>query len=400
MFKGNWEIMREDSLYSSLINICGSRNVSNDTNELIEFSKDMSFYEGKVPKFIVYPSKTNQIEKVVKLANELKFSIVPVSSKSRFKHHGDTLPRKDNSIILNLSKMNKILSIDRKNRVAMVEPGVTFGELIAKLKEKGLRLLTPLNPTASKSVLTAALEREPITIPRYHWDSSDPLLCTEVVFGTGDLFRTGTAAGPGTIKQQQKMGHTQVNPMGPTQFSPYRVIQGAQGSLGVVSWATLKLELLPSIQKVFHYQSNDIQGLLDLQYKLLKYRMCDELFILNNINLACLLKKKQQEISNLAKNLAKWNLIYVISGKGSLAEDKISYLEQDIDDIRTEISSNFAKGEISDTKIIRFLNEPCEKPWKLRLTGAFQDIFFLTTYEKIPKFISLIETSINKEFGI
>ena len=246
-------IMNSDEFLQNLTKICGSQNVSQDPKDLKEYSKDLSFLKGKSPICIVWPSNSQDVTKIVKLANDLKFYIIPVSLNSKFKHHGDSLPKKDNSIILNLSRMNKVLSIDRKNRVVMVEPGVSFGQLVPILKKKGLRLLLPLNPTASRSVLATALEREPITIPRYHWDSSDPLLCTEVVFGTGDLFRTGTAAGPGTIKQQQKMGQAQVNPMGPTQFSPFRIIQGAQGSLGVVTWATLKLEYLPSTQKVYHF---------------------------------------------------------------------------------------------------------------------------------------------------
>jgi hypothetical protein len=222
------------------------------------------------------------------------------------------------------------------------------------------------------------------------------------VFGTGDLFRTGTAAGPGTIKQQQKMGQAQVNPMGPTQFSPFRVIQGAQGSLGVVTWATLKLELLPSTQKIYHLQSDNIQDILDLQYELLKYRLCDELFILNDINLACLLKKSHQEISKLVEDLKKWNLIFIISGRGTLAKDKISYLKGDIDDIKVELGLNFSEPnvEITDKEILHFLNEPCEKPWRMRLKGAYQDIFFLTSFEKIPAFISLIETKFEKDIGI
>jgi len=394
--------MINDNFLQNLAKICGSRNISQDPKDLKEYSKDLSFIKGKSPFCIVWPSKSQDVVKIVKLANDLKFNLIPVSSDPNFKHHGDSLPKRDNCIILNLSKMNKVLSIDRKNRVVMVEPGVTFDQLIPILKKKGLRLLLPLNPTSSRSVLSTALEREPITIPRYHWDSSDPLLCTEVVFGTGDLFRTGTAAGPGTIKQQQKMGQAQVNPMGPTQFSPYRVIQGAQGSLGVVTWATLKLELLPSTQKVYHLQSDDLQDLLDFQYELLKYRLCDELFILNNINLACLLKQNLQEITELVGSLKKWNLIFIISGKGPLAEDKISYLEGDIEEIRTEIGINLSernKGTF-DEEILRFLNEPCQKPWRMRLRGTYQDILFLTSFGKIPKFISLIETNYKKDLGI
>jgi hypothetical protein len=394
--------MNKDDFLQNITKICGPKNISQDPVELREYSKDLSLLKGKSPVCIAWPSNSQDVEDIVNLANELNFYLIPVSSNSKFKQHENSIPKKDNSIILNLSNMNKILSIDRKNRVVMVEPGVTFGDLIPKLKEKGLRLLLPLHPRASRSVLSTALEREPITIPRYHWDSSDPLLCTEVVFGTGDLFRTGTAAGPGTIKQQQKMGQAQVNPMGPTQFSPFRVIQGAQGSLGVVTWVSLKLELRPSTQKVYHFQSDNIQDLLDLQYELLKFRLCDELFILNNLNLGCLLKQNQQEISELVGTLKKWNLIYIISGRGPLAKDRISYLEGDIDKIRTDLGINFSESntEISDKEILYFLNEPCEKPWRMRFTGAYQDIFFLTSFEKIPKFISLIDAKYKKDFGI
>jgi FAD/FMN-containing dehydrogenase len=190
--------------------------------------------------------------------------------------------------------------------------------------------------------------------------------------------------------------------MGPTQFSPYRIIQGAQGSLGVVTWATLKLELLPSTQKVYHFQSDNIQDLLDLQYELLKFRLCDEVFILNNLNLGCLLKQNQQEISELAGTIKKWNLIYIVSGRGPLAKDRISYLEGDIEEIRAELGINFSEPavKISEEEILRFLNEPCEIPWRMRLKGAYQDIFFLTNFERIPKFISLVETKYKEDFGV
>ena len=395
-------IMNKDNFLQNLTEICGSQYISQDPEELKTYSEDLSVLKGKSPISIVWPSNSQEVEKIVKLANDLKFNIIPISLKSKFMHHGNSLPKRENSVILNLSRMNKVLSIDKKNRVVMVEPGVSFDQLVPILKKKGLRLLLPLHPTASRSILATALEREPITIPRYHWDSSDPLLCTEVVFGTGDLFRTGTAAGPGTIKQQQKVGQAQVNPMGPTQFSPYRVIQGAQGSLGVVTWATLKLELLPSTHKIYHFQSDDLQTLLDLQYELLKYRLCDELFILNNINLACLLKQNSREISELVGTLKKWNLIYIISGRGPLAKDRISYLEGDIEEIRAELDINFTEPEveISDREILHFLNEPSEKPWRMRFKGAYQDIFFLTSFEKIPKFISLMNTNYKKDFGV
>ena len=388
-------------MYKELIKICGSKNVSDDPEILKSYTHDLSFFEGKPPKYVVWPLNTKIVEKTLKLANKTGFSIIPVSSDGP-RHHGDTIPQKENSIILNFSKMKKILNIDKKNRVVMVEPGVTFGQLIPKLRKKGLRLLLPLFPRKNKSVLTSALEREPITIPRYHWDSSDPLLCTEVVFGTGDLFRTGTAAGPGTIKEQKKSGGAQVNPMGPTQFSLFRVIQGAQGSLGVLTWATLKLEFLPSIQKVFHIHSDNLQELLDFQQNLIKFRLCDETFILNNLNLASLIKQKKEEIETLSNKLSKWNLIYVISGRAKLADDKIIYLERDINDIIKSLNVNKSKfcTTISEVEIINCVSESAVAPWRARYKGSYQDIFFITNFERITEFISKVETIYNKNLGI
>jgi len=394
--------MSETRIYQELVKIVGSKNISKDPKVLEDYSEDMSFFPKKDPKYIIWPRNRNQIQKTIKLANSLNFSIIPVSSSSGPRHHGDTIPRNNNSVILILSKLNKIINIDRKNRVVMIEPGVIFGELISHLYKKGLKILTPLHPRSSKSVLTAALEREPIIIPRYMWDSSDPLLCTEVVFGNGELFKTGTAAGPGSIKQQKKSGQAQVNPMGPTQFSPFRVIQGAQGSIGIVTWATLKLELVPSIQKVFHLQSENIEELLDFQYELLKYRLCDELLIVNNLNLACLIKEDSSEILQLANSLAMWNLKFVISGRDQLANDKIDYLEGDIHDIMKEkklkLSNN--KSKINKDDILKFLNQADVNPWRLRLNGGCQDIFFISNYEKITEFIALVENQIANNLGI
>ncbi|MFW9998614.1 MAG: FAD-binding oxidoreductase [Candidatus Hodarchaeota archaeon] len=394
--------MSEERIYQELVKICGSKFISKDPELLEEFSTDSSLVKGKKPKYVVWLYKTKQIEDIIKLANSLEFSVIPVSSSSPLRYHGDTIPQKDNCIIVDLSRMNKILNIDKKNRVVMVEPGVVFGQLIPVLQKKGLKLMQPLFPRDGKSVLTAALERVPVTIPRYQWDSSDPLLCTEVIFGTGDLFRTGTAAGPGTIKEQKKSGQAQVNPMGPTQFSPYRLIQGAQGSLGIVTWATLKLELEPTIQKIFHLQSDHLQDLLRLQHELLKYRLGDEMLILNNINLACLVKEKLEDIKDLINSLAEWNLIFVLAGRDKLANDKISYQEEDILEIIEELKLNNLKkiSPITDNEIKYALNESTSYPWRKRLKGSFQDIFFITSYKRIHEFIKKVQNEISEDLGI
>ncbi|MHA1279373.1 MAG: FAD-binding oxidoreductase [Candidatus Helarchaeota archaeon] len=383
---------------TELQQIVGKNHVSDDYKVLEQYSSDLSFVQANIPKVIVWPTEAEQIAAIIKLANKQKIAIIPVSSRSGPRFHGDTVPKKENSIIVDLSKMNKIFRIDKKNRVVMVEPGVTFDQLIPEVEKYGLRLLMPLYPRGSKSVLTSALEREPITTPRHHWDTSDPLLCTEVTFGTGDLFRTGSAAGPGSLEEQLEVGQAMKNPLGPTQFNMYRVLQGAQGSMGIVSWATIKCEYRPTDVKFFYIQSDEI-NFLDFLYEIMKYRMPDELLILNNVNLATLVLEKPEKIRKLAKELSKWIAIFSISGRGEFAQDRIDYLEGDISDLATKFNIQLlskVKG-ISNDKISEIFTKSCENYWKLRLKGGCQEVFFITTLDKCAHFIEIVTKFFEKQ---
>jgi len=207
----------------AIVKITTNDRVSDEENTLSQYSGAYP------PSLVVWPTSTEEIAKIVKWANENATSLVPVSSAGP-KLRRSSLPKVEGTVVLDMSKMNKILRIDSENKVAMVEAGVTYDILIRELKKEGLRPLMPLLPKASKSVLASCLDREPITTPRFHWDTPDPLLCTETVFGTGDIFRTGAAAGPGTLEEQWESGQAQKNPQGPSQFDPYRLIQGSQGT--------------------------------------------------------------------------------------------------------------------------------------------------------------------------
>jgi FAD/FMN-containing dehydrogenase len=123
---------------------------------------------------------------------------------------------------------------------------------------------------------------------------------------------------------------------------------------------------------------------------------------LNKLNLACIFKENSKEIKQRFDNLNKWNLIFVISGRGPLAKDKISYLQGDIEDIITEIGNNLSSSykNLSDKKILEVLNGFTKDPWRMRLSGAFQDIFFLTCFEKISEFVSLISSQFQDNLAI
>jgi len=382
-----------------LVEIVGAGNVSQKQATLDEYSGDMSFVPKVRPRCIVKPENTGQVQKIVEWANETLTPLVPVSSGSPH-FRGDSIPSVGGAVIVDLSRMKRILRVDPVNRLAMVEPGVTYAKLQSELAKADLCAYTPLCPRGSKSIIGSMLEREPITMPAHHWDCTDPMLCAEIVFGTGDKLRGGEAAGPDTIEEQWEMGKTQMTPMGLGQFNEHRLISGAQGTIGIVTWSTLKCRRLSRLNRTFLTPSENIESLIDLSYKLLRIRLGDHCFILNGLNLACLLAETPDKIEKLRAALPSWVLITSFEGYGDLPEDKVSYQEADFLDIARSCKSEpkTTIAEVHAEDIAKVLSSSSSQPyWKLRFKGGCNDIFFLTTLDKTHQFIAEISALITSQ---
>ncbi|MGA2106244.1 MAG: FAD-binding oxidoreductase [Syntrophorhabdales bacterium] len=369
-----------------LTKIVGRENADDAPATLEAYSRDISFANPVRPAHVVRPRTAEEVQKLVRLANETNTPLVPVSSGPPH-FRGDTVPGIGGSIIVDLSGMRKVIFVDRLRRVAMVEPGVTFGDLIPQVKKEGLRLNMPLLPRKSKSVVGSILEREPVTMPKYQWDVSDPLACAGVYFGTGDEFRTGQAAGPGSLEEQWKVGGVQKAPYGPGIASWHRLIQGSQGTMGIVTWISLRCEILPSLEEPFVLGSPNLGALLDLTSWLIRLRMVNECLILNNVNLAAIFTKKwPKDYQGLKDALPPWTLFYTVAGYEYLPEERVSSHIKDITDLTQRMGVKATKtiGPISAHEILKAVQKPSEEPyWKLRYKGACQDIMFLTIHDKL-----------------
>ena len=383
----------------SLTKIVGSGQVLQDTASLEAYSKDMSFVNAIKPRYVVKPKTSKAVQAIVKLANENQTPLVPVSSGApHFK--GDSIPSMGGSIVVDLSAMNKIMRVDRDHRVAMVEPGVTFGELIPAVEKVGLRLNMPLLPRKSKTVVGSMLEREPVMMTKYQWDISDPLACVEIVFGSGEKYMTGQAAGPGTVEEQWAAGGAQKTPYGPGPAQWFRVIQGAQGTMGIVTWASLRCEILPALEEAFVAGAASPERLLDLSNQLIRQRMVNECFLLNSANLAAIMAKKfPSDYLTLKNSLPRWILFFNFAGYEYLPEQRISSNIKGLAGISGKIGIEAGRsvGGVASTDILKVIKKPSDEPyWKLRYKGACQDIFFITTYSKIESQINAMYDSVNE----
>jgi len=372
-----------------LIGIVGEKNVLDDLETLEAYSRDESFVRPLKPWFVVKPKNVDEVQGVVKWANETSTPLVPVSSgPPRF--YGDTVPSAPGAVIVDLSGMKQIIRINRRNRMTIVEPGVTYSQLQPELAKEGLRLPTPLLPRANKSVVASLLERQPTLIPRYQWAILDPLRSIEVVWGDGNQFRTGEAGMQRSLEESWKSHSAQVSPRGPGQTDFYKLISAAQGSMGIVTWASLKCEVLPELHKLFFVPSRKLDDLIDLTYRLLRFRYADELLLLNSSNLASVLGDGADQIRVLMGKLPPWLILVGIAGRSILPRERVEFQEQDI----REIAQGFGlqllpsvPGAMGGEVLEAILNPSREPYWKLAYKGGCQDIFFVTTLDKTPKFV-------------
>jgi hypothetical protein len=376
-----------------LVAIVGEENFSDDPKALESYSKDFSLQPAGMPDYAVKPKDTQEVQKIIKVANDHSLPVVPVSSWVHF--YGTTIPKKG-GIILDLTRMNRIFEVDDFNKRVRFEAGVTWEQLTSHLAEKGFRIMLPLLPHPQRSVLTDTLEREVITNTVY--DYGEPLQSMEVVWPNGEVFRTGSASVMGYPDKTPSKGG---NPAGPG-IDFYRFLQMAQGTMGVVTWANLKTEFPTQKDKVFLTPVKDLNTTIEFLYRILRVRIGQECLLLNSTDLAAIMATDmKKEFASLKASLPSWTLFMVISGHFRDPDGKIRYEEKALNDIiKNEFPQISFNADLpglpgSGQKLLGMFRKPWPKEityWKNRYKGGCHSLFFITKPMLAPKFIERMES--------
>jgi hypothetical protein len=172
----------------------------------------------------VAPDGVEQVQKVVRIANQYKIPIYPVSTGKNL-GYGGSAPAYSGSVVLDLKRMNRILEVNERNAYALVEPGVSYFDLYRYIQEKGLKLWVDVPDPGWGSPIGNSLDRGGgYLMPQYrnHFDSHCGM---EVVLADGEVMRTGMGALPGAQTwQEYKSG-----------FGPWIDGMFSQSNFGVVT---------------------------------------------------------------------------------------------------------------------------------------------------------------------
>jgi FAD/FMN-containing dehydrogenase len=377
---------------NELAKIVGKENVSDAQAVLLKYSSDHSLVPPGMPDFVVWPTTSEQVSDVLKLSSKNNVPVIPVSSQVHF--NGGAIPR-EGGIIMDLSKMNKILEIDQDLKKVRIEAGVTWGQLTGELAKQGMRALMPLMPPANRSVLSDFLDREVPTNTVY--DYGEPMQGFEVVWPNSDPFRLGSAS----VNGYPDSGSHGGNPSGPG-IDFYRFVQGAQGTMGVVTWTNLKVMFETKKDKVFFVPVDDLASAQEFLYRILPRRVGQEVVLLNRTDLATMIAESfPKDFERLRATLPPWTLIIVVSGLQRRPDEKIAYEEKFL---KETVKNEFRRLVLAEAlpgfpglgnKMLSLLRNPwpADLPyWKNRWQGASQSLFFIARPEKSQKFVEIIET--------
>ncbi|HKJ73949.1 MAG TPA: FAD-dependent oxidoreductase, partial [Alphaproteobacteria bacterium] len=155
-----------------------------------------------VPSAAVAPDSAEEVQAVVRIANEYKIPIYPVST-GRNLGYGGSAPVLSGSVVLDLKRMNRVIEVNERNAYALVEPGVSYFDLYHYIQDKGYKLWIDCPDPGWGSPIGNALDHGAgftVTPYRDHFDAHCGM---EVVLANGEIVRTGMGALPGAKTWQQ-----------------------------------------------------------------------------------------------------------------------------------------------------------------------------------------------------
>ncbi len=210
----------------------------------------------KKPGFIARPGSTEDVQEIVRLANEYKVPVVPMGALTS--QYSESVPS-EGGIMLDLSRMKKI-EVDEELMTVTFEPGVTFAQAFRDLAVNGYMIGNQSTPGIISILGTT-------TQAGFHlpWDKyainpfgatyySDLTIGIEVVLPTGELLVTGSAALPGAKPQRPRAYGPNVGAL----------FLGSQGTLGIVVKQTLPLWHIPEYRYVIegNFKNENFNGLV------------------------------------------------------------------------------------------------------------------------------------------
>jgi glycolate oxidase len=257
--------MIEESVKEEFKRIVGEGGFAEHREALASYSYDAFTFEGE-PELVLFPQSTQEVSQIMTVASRQK---IPVTARGAGTNlTGGSVPAR-RGIALVFTKMNKILEIDKENRVAVVQPGVVnmdFQKTLAKH-----RLFFPPDPASMAVSTMGGNVAENAGGPRAvkYGVMKDYLLGLEVVLASGKVMMTG--------------GKTMKNVTG---YNLTQLFCGSEGTLGLITKIIVKLLPMPGTRRTVQIAYRRLEDVGNAQMRIfgmgilpVAFELLDNVFI-------------------------------------------------------------------------------------------------------------------------
>ena len=244
--------------------VLGAEYVSRDP-ALLRNAETATFATAAHIPAILRPRDRAQIQECLRIANQFGISLYPISSGKNW-GYGSRVPPADGCVLLDLSRLTRILDFNEELGYITLEPGVTQQQLYGFLKQRNSKLW--MDATGSSphcSLIGNVMERGFGHTP--YGDHFAHVCGLEVVLGTGEVIQTGSARFPDSATAAvSRWG------LGPSLDGLF-----SQSNFGIVTRMTIWLMPKPECFEAFFFRCEDPAELPDLIDALQRLRMEDVL---------------------------------------------------------------------------------------------------------------------------
>ena len=363
--------------------IVGKKNILTEQKELTKYNKDWRGFYNNMSLCVVFPMNTKILKEITKFCFENNIKIVPQGGNTSLT--GASVPTYQNQeIIINFSKMNKILEIDKSNLTVSVEAGLILDNLKEALDREDLYF--PINLSSSGSCMIGgniATNAGGINALKYG-TMKDNIIGVEMITGKGTLLSS--------LSKMKKNN---------TGYDLKSIVSGSEGTLGMISKALLKIYPKPTDSFTFFVAYENLNLCIESfkQIRNIYYDKLESAELIPNYSFEVCLKNNFIN-KHFFKTKNPWYVMYRLN----LYENKLNF--QNIFENNYHVLDKFIKDILIPTSI-----EQENKIWKFRddLVEAYKmegkvvtndisipldkiDIFFKTAashLNKIPMEIKL-----------
>ena len=326
-------LSNKNILINELKKTLSSQNLLLSKEECYAYAQDASGIHEiiNIPDAVVFVSSEEEIIKIINSARKYK---IPVICRGAGTNTVGACRVEHGGIILNFSKMNKIIEINKENMTAKVQPGVILGDLQKEVEKIGL--LYPPDPSNLKvSTIGGSIAQASGGAKTFKYGSTkNYILNLRVVTASGEILVTGAD----TVKNA-------------TGYNLTSLFVGSEGTLGIITEATLKLIPKPQCTKVIMAYFDTVEQSIQAVNNIIDYQIAPATIDFMDKNSLQTVEKFYPTGLLCDKEAA---LIIEIDG----FESSIDYQQDIIKNILTK--SNSSKIQISNSE------EEYNQIWKAR----------------------------------